>query len=287
MPFAPPPVLAPSPWAFIALTLLLCASLGGCGPRVDSAHVRADPTQGAPAEDGGAEAGYLPPPRLASVIRSPTTVSLIGSAAPGARVELMAPEGETMAVQANGAGAWRLNLPAVTRPRMFALQDRLNAAAPDARLVHSEGALILIPHAGPPALLVRPGAGALVFSGQTVRPSLDALDYDPSGFSAAGGRAQPGASVRLMMDGQLAGVGQADAGGRYAILAANRRLAFGAHTALVQSAGGQDERQFTISPPGPTLTTLYKVDPIPEGWRLEWALTGGGVQTTLVFIPVD
>jgi hypothetical protein len=118
-----------------------------------------------------------------------------------------------------------------------------------------------------------------------LRPTLDALDYDPSGFSAAAGRARPGAVVRLMMDGALAGAGRADAGGRYSILAANSRLAFGAHTALVQSGDGQAAQRFIISPPGPTLTALYQVDPTPGGWRLEWALPDGGVQTTLVFTP--
>jgi hypothetical protein len=212
---------------------------------------------------------------------------LMGSATPGGRVELMAPEGDSLAVQANPAGAWRLTLPAVSRPRMFALQARARAPASDARLVHSEGALILIPNSGPPALLVRAGAGALVFAARVDRPLLDALDYDPGGFSAAAGRARPGSTVRLMIDGALAGVGQADAGGRYAILAANRRLPFGAHLALVQSGDGQDERRFTISPPGPTLTTPYKVDPTPDGWRLEWAIPGNGVQTTLVFTRAD
>jgi len=288
MPFAPPAVLVCNTWASTAVILLACASLGGCGPQAHSpGHGAVDPTQRTATEKDGAEAGYLPPPSLVSVVRSPSAVTLMGSAAPKAKVELMAPEGETMTVQANPAGVWRLTLPAVTRPRMFALEDHLNATAPNARLVHSEGALILIPYAGPPALLARAGAGALVFAAKTIRPSLDALDYDPSGFSAAGGRARPGVSVRLMMDGELAGVGQADAGGRYAILAANRRLTFGTHTASVQSADGQDERRFTISPPSPTLTTFYKVDPIPDGWQLEWALTGGGVQTTLVFTRAD
>jgi hypothetical protein len=210
---------------------------------------------------------------------------LMGTAAPSARVELTAPEGEVMAVRASPTGAWRLTLAAVTRPRMFALAARVKDGAAPPRLVHSEGALVLIPQsAGPPALLVRAGAGALVFAAKAVRPALDALDYDPGGFSAAAGRARPGASVRLTMDGALAGVGQADAGGRYSILAANRRLPFGPHIAVVQSPDGQDERRFTMSPPGSTLTTPYKVDPLPDGWRFEWAIPGGGVQTTLVFI---
>jgi hypothetical protein len=291
MPFAPPALLAPNTWApntwaSGALILLACAALCGCGPQGQgAARSGAGPTPRTTIADSGAEAGYLPPPHLVSVTRTATAVTLVGSSTPRSRIELMAPEGETMTVKANAEGTWRLTLPAVTRPRMFALEARLKDPAPPDRLVHSEGALILIPRSGPPGLLVRAGAGALVFYGEAVRPSLDALDYDPSGFSAAGGRARPGASVRLTMDGQLAGVGQADAGGRYAILAANRRLPFGTHTALVQSADGQDERRFTISPPSPTLTTFYKVDPIPDGWQLEWALTGGGVQTTLVFIP--
>ncbi len=279
----------PTPAARVsrALILLSCAALWGCGPRARSAsHGPADQTLRTTNGDDGAQAGYLPPPRLVSVVRSPTAVMLMGSAAPNARVELMAPEGDVMADQANSAGAWRLALPAVTRPRMFALEARVKDGGPSARLLHSEGALILLPHAGLPALLVRAGAGALVFAARTVGPSLDALDYDPGGFYAVAGRARPGASVRLTMDGALAGVGQADAEGRYSILAANRRLSFGIHSALVQSAEGQDEQSFTISAPGPPLTSSpYEVDPRPNGWRLEWAIPDGAVQTTLVFIP--
>jgi len=168
---------------------------------------------------------------------------------------------------------------------MFALAARVGDPGSSPRQVHSEGALILLPRSGPPALLVRAGAGAQVFAAPTERPALDALDYDPGGFAAAAGRARPGAMVRLMMDGALAGAGQADAGGRYSILAANGRLPFGVHMALVQTREGQDARRFTIAPPGPTLTTPYRVDPTPDGWRLEWAIPGGGVQTTLVFTP--
>jgi hypothetical protein len=212
---------------------------------------------------------------------------LIGGATPDARVELMAPEGEVLRTTASHAGTWRLTLPPVTRPRMFALAADLTDPISGNRSVHSEGALILMPRSGPPALLVRAGAGAEVFAAKTVRPSLDALDYDPGGFAAAGGRARPGASVQLMLDGAPAGVGRADPGGRYSILAVNRRLILGTHLAVVQSADGKDQRRFTISPPGPTLTTPYRADLTPESWRLEWVIPGpgGGVQTTLVFIP--
>jgi hypothetical protein len=293
MPFAPPTPLAPKTKrgrskieAFTVLTVSACVWLYGCGGRApNAAHAGADPAIRAVGQSAGAEAGYLPPPRLVSVSRSPTALMLMGSAAPDAEVELTAPEGDALGAAASRTGAWRLTLPAVVRPRMFAMAARLNDPGSKARQVHSEGALILLPRSGPPALLVRAGAGAEVFATPTVRPTLDALDYDPGGFAAAAGRARPGAVVRLMMDGVLAGAGQADAGGRYSILAANGRLPFGPHTALVQAKDGQDERRFTIEPPGPTLTTNYKVDPTPEGWRLEWAIPGGGIQTTLVFTP--
>ena len=291
------PFVSPAAVASAALFLLACGSLCGCGPGAPTAPSAPGGDAGpalrsASGGDDEAEAGYLPPPRLVSVSRTPTAETLIGSAAHDARVELMAPEGETMSVRASHTGAWRLTLPAVSQPRMFALVARVNEPGPHApksgdRLVDSEGALILLPRSGPPALLVRAGAGALVFAARTVRPTIDAVDYDPGGFSAVAGRARPGVSVRLMMDGALAGVGEADAAGRYSILAANRRLSLGGHTALVQSADGQDDHRFTIIPPGPTLTSPYKVDPMPDGWRLEWVLPDGGVQTTLVFIRAD
>jgi len=265
---------------------MACVSLSGCGGRAPTPSSAAAASAGqSGSENEQAEARYLPPPRLVSASRSPTAVMLTGSAPPDARVELTAPEGDTLGASAGRTGAWRLTLPTVARPRMFALAASLGALGSKDRVVHSEGALILLPRSGPPALLVRAGAGAQVFASPTVRPALDALDYDPGGFSAAAGRARPGAMVRLMIDGALAGAGQADSGGRYSILAANGRLPFGVHTALVQSADGQDERRFTISSPGSTLTTPYQVDPTPDGWRLEWAIPGGGVQTTLVFTP--
>jgi hypothetical protein len=286
MPFPTLPAGPAKIGAFIALMLLAGAALSGCGVRAPNvARTGARPMVRPAIGNAMAEAGYLPPPQLVSVSRSPTALTLTGRAAPNAQVELTAWEGDDLNASASRTGAWRLMLPAVTRPRMFALAAKLDGRGASDRLVHSEGALILLPPSGPPALLVRAGAGAEVFAAPTVRPALDALDYDPSGFSAAAGRARPGAMVRLIMDGALAGAGQADAGGRYSILAANSRLAFGAHTALVQSADGQADRRFTISPPGPTLTTPYQVDPTPAGWRLEWAIPGGGVQITLVFTP--
>lgn len=240
-----------------------------------SGQVSSPPQRRGGAASPSAEAGYVSPPELSLAIREGGRVGLSGFVAPGWTVTLQAPEGDAVAAVAGRDGRWRLSLPAPARARMYAV-----SASGEGRSTHAEGALILAPPPFPPAILARAGTGAMAFATAT-GPVIEAVDYDAQGFAAVSGRAKPRATVGLFMDGAPAGVDQADAAGRYAVLIANHALGFGDHLALVKTAAGSVERAFRMTRPA-ALNAPYLAERVPGAWRVEWATPGGGAQTTLL-----
>ncbi len=255
----------------VVMAGVLCA----CHDR--SAH-RDDPAVGGDADSQSAELSYAVPPQVSGATPSANGgVVLTGRASPGATLRLSSPEGEVLTVAVRSTGRWTLRIPPLATPRMFAL-----SASVGDRVVHGEGALLLARRPAPVALLVRTGSGALVIDGAVARPAILAVDCDPGGFCAVSGLARPRAAVRLSLDRTPAGAEQADEHGRYALMAASRRLQPGPHDAVVQTPDGEVRRSFTVTAPDP-LRTPYQVTSLQDGWRVEWAIPGGGVQTTLVF----
>ncbi len=258
---------------------ILSTALSACHHGSD-ASTSANAQASVSPDAAAAEQGYLAPPQVIRADIDPAgVISLNGGAGPGAKVELQSPEGEGRSTTAQASGAWRLRLPAVSRPRMFALSEIV-----DGRVVHAEGALIVLPRPAPAAVLARAGFGSLILEHSGPEPSLTTIDYDPGGFAAFSGTAKPGSTVRLSLDGAPAGLAQADAMGRYAVLAANHRLSFGAHLASLATGSGEIRRSFQLIQPGP-LTSPYQAQGEADGWRVEWAAPGGGVQTTLILAP--
>lgn len=234
------------------------------------------PSAPAPAHAVSSEASYLPAPRaLAARVEHDGALAVSGLAPPASMVEIMSPEGEQAQARADGQGRWALRLKGAQQPRLYAISALLAG-----RTVHAEGALITAPGAVTPAVTVRAGYAASPL-GPNRAAAIAAVDYDPSGFIAVAGSAPPRAQLALLVDGTPAAVGHADAAGRYALLAANRRLSMGRHQLQVRSPDGAPLRQVTLEPPV-ALAAPYQAWPGPDGWRVEWALTGGGVQTTLI-----
>jgi len=250
-----------------AITVLLA---GACD-RVDSGSAG---TPAFPAED----AGYMAPPILTQAGREAGRLTLSGRAPPGAQVRLASPEGQVHAARAGGSGVWELVLPIPKAPSMLAFW-----AETGDRAVRSEGALFVAPAPSPPALLLRPGFGALSLAGPREQPELVAVDYDPSGGAAVAGLARPNAAVRLSLDGVQAGIGQADAQGRFAVVAANLTLEDGVRRIEVETPQGGAEAMIRVSPVQPLGSLVYRATRQTDGWRIDWAPPGGGVQTTLVF----
>lgn len=253
--------------ALVCTGLLL---LGGCRPAGPAASGGGGTR---PAAAPG-EADYVAPPGIVGVSMRDDKTSVAGLAPPGWTVRLSAPEGDSFAARARRDGSWTLVLPALRRARMFAV-----SAEAEGRVVHAEGALILAPPPFP-ALLARAGSGALSLGRGSPSLSIDAVDYDAGGFAAISGRAPPRTTTTVSIDGVPAGVAQAGPQGRYAVLAANRPLGFGVHTAVVRTGGASVERTFDLTRPAP-LEAPYTATAEPGDWRLEWATPGGGVQVTL------
>jgi hypothetical protein len=264
----PPRLLTGAVLGFAGVLLAACG-----GPQSESAVQTP-----AAAAASAAEAGYLAPPSLASATREGGRLVLTGLAPPGSRVQLASPDGRVLAVDADRAGAWSLSLPAPAAPAMFAFSAQ---AGP--RIVRGEGAVLLPPAPAPAALLLRPGFGAFSLGPASDVPVIVAIDYDASGGAAVAGLAPPSTPVRLSLDGDPAGVGQTDAQGRFAVIAANRTLAPGARVVEVETAAGPAEVRINVSPAAPLNGTPYRATAQATGWRIDWAPPGGGVQTTLVF----
>ncbi len=249
---------------------LAAVALAGCSGRRDSAAIAPAPAR------GSSEASYLAPPRVTSVQLSPAGVLAVsGVAPPRATIAIVSPEGEQARTLADGHGGWQARLAEATQPRLYAISAMLAG-----RTVHAEGALITAPGAMTPAVTVRAGYAASPL-GLVRATGIASVDYDPSGFIAVAGFAPAHAQLTLVVDGAPAAVGQADGDGRYALLAANRRLPMGVHQLQVRAPDAAPTRQVTLEPPV-ALAAPYRAWPDADGWRVEWGLNGGGVQTTLI-----
>jgi hypothetical protein len=267
--------IKPSGARLALAALALAATAAGCDRR-DAAPVPA-PASALDADQAAGEAAYLAPPVVTRVVEVQGGAQLVeGRAPPVSQVQLASPDGEVARTRADAAGAWRLALPPAERPRLYAV-----SAIAAGHVLHAEGALLLAPGAVSPAVTLRAGAAALPLSPSGGRLDIATVDYDPSGVLAAAGAAPAGASVSLMVDGGPAARGQADAQGRYALLAAGRRLPLGPHRLTVMAAGRAASREVNLTPAA-ALTSPFAAERLADGWRVEWAPTGGGVQTTLL-----
>jgi hypothetical protein len=227
------------------------------------------------------DAGYLAPPSLTGADRGEGRVQLSGIAPPGAEVRLASPEGALLAATAGGDGRWTLDAPIGRSPGMYAF----SAVAGD-RTLRGEGALLVGPPPGPPALLLRAGFGAQSFGAGGTSPTILAVDYDVSGGAAVAGHARPGAAVRLSLDGAPAGFGQTDVVGRFAVTATNRTLAPGRRVIDVETADGRAQVVIEASSPAP-LQGPYRATRVEGAWRIDWTPPGGGVQTSVIFDLVE
>lgn len=256
-------------WALVALMILVAAC-----QRAPVAEKKEA------AEPSAEEAGYVAPPELFGASRADGRLTLTGRAPAGSTVRLDSPDGSSRTAAVDASGAWTMVLTPPTEPAMFAF----SAVAGD-RTLRGEGAVLLTPAPGPAALLLRAGFGALALGQAEPSPRIVAIDYDANGGAAVAGLADKKAAVQLNLDGTLAGRSEADENGHFAVMAANRNLASGARRIEIDAVGGRDQVTIDVSKPAPLKGAAYRASRISNGWRIDWAPTGGGVQTTLVFTP--
>ena len=255
----------------IAFAVAAAASLGAC---------KAPPRPPTAPERPG---GYLTPPTVRSAERlADGAVRLSGQAPADAVVRLRSPDGGGASATTDTDGDWSLILPpSVGTPRLYAFQAELAG-----QTVRGEGALAILPPPGVAAAVLRAGyAGAAVGKGQPGRLQLVDFDYDGGGGAAAAGFAPPLTRVRLAIDGAVIGVAEADAEGRFALLAVTPHGAPpGAHTLRLDTPQGLAiERPVEVGEASLPPDQVFAAAPAPGGWSVSWRLPGGGAQSSLVF----
>lgn len=260
--------------AWAAAALLLACGCARQAPRGETAAAQRARTS---APD------FLAPPALRRAERDPVGgVTVHGSAPPGARVLLASPAGERLEAPVDADGGWALSLGPSAVPRAYAL----SAVLPGGRTLRGEGALAVAPAPALPAFLLRGGASSWPAGPAPGREPLQLalVDSDGGGGAAVAGFAPPNSPVRLLVDGVAAGAGQADASGRFGLLAVGAPLRPGPHVIELHTPTAALTRQVRLEGPA-GLDAPMRADRTPEGWRISWSPPGGGVQTTLALDP--
>ncbi len=266
---------AVQPLVGLAVVLACAFSLEGCDRIKTVARNVARPASASP--------DYLSPPSpTGSALLADGKVSVQGSAPAESRISFRSPEGQSAETRADPNGRWSVTLDHAATPHLYAFDATL-----DARTIRAQGALCLLPSGA--VLVLRAGSGATVI-GEARGLSLTDVDFDGEGGVAASGLAAANAPIRLMIDGAAAGLGQADAQGRYVVMGLDLRRApvVGTHNIGVQSSAGLAAvADVSLAPPAPLAETqIYRARAVQGGWRIDWRLPGGGLQTAVVFSPI-
>ena len=227
-----------------------------------------------------ARAGYVAPPRVERVERRHGAVIVAGTAPAGARVRVS--EGtRAYGGTAEADGRWRIEAPGAGGARLFTI-----VAEAAQRSLEAEGRLLVLPDGS--ALLLREGYGALPVRGASAGgPRITSVDVGPDGAAAVSGFAAPSVPALTRIDGvappsgAAVGSGAADTSGRFSIILA-QPLPPGTHLLEVNTPAGAARARVSVAPPEPPAQG-FAATPDPQGWRVVWRASGGGLQTTYVF----
>jgi hypothetical protein len=220
------------------------------------------------------EAGYVAPPSVEQVTRTPSGFLLTGTGAPSASIRMGAPTGEAVVGQADAQGRWTLSAPVNDSVRLYGL-----SMTKGDRTVQAEGYVLITPEGA--LALLRAGSGAWRMGVESVSPRILAVDVDPQGGAVISGVGSPGAGLGVRVDRTPRAVGQADDDGRF-FLSLDQPLGAGPHDIQVSGEGGEQKITLTVSPAGPMTEGPVRAQRTEIGWRVDWITPGGGVQTTTI-----
>jgi hypothetical protein len=259
-----------SAWICIGF-LPVAAGLGGCKPKAPKAE----------SDDWSTlrPAGYAIAPVVTGVAAAgPGMIAVEGHALPDSRVRfLYGPDARQLriGVTADSKGRFMAELPASPQGSVF----DVFATDDSGRMVQAEGRLFVPPDQPGKAIMMRPGTPSIPVYGQT--SGLAVVDYDPAGAFAVAGRVAPRSSVTLTV-GDVRVQRTSDANGYFnAVMQIPQPTDQVMPLNLQVEAGGALwKRDIGVSR---ATGESDQVTPIPQGWRVDWRVPGGGMQTTLVF----
>jgi len=249
----------------------LCAGIALSGCQKPQADARADTSAGL------RQYGYTAAPVIVAVAQpTPGTVVVTGRALPDGRVRFLYGQARAVGVTADGQGRFTAELPISGAGGIYDLSMEDGGA-----LQHAEGRLFVPAGQAAKATLLRPGAAAAPVTSTAM--GIVTVDYDSAGAMRVSGRVAPHATVNVMVND--VSWPQPAASGAKGAYSAVTQIAPPSATPVdialtAEAAGAAWKRTISVSAPASDQDT---VTAIPGGWRVDWRMPGGGMQTTLVF----
>lgn len=251
---------------YVLSAVALAVAAAGCSPKPEASQ---DPDAYMRSK------GYARAPQILSVTGSGGVATVSGQAVPEGRVRFLYGGQRAIGVTADSKGRFKADLPLSGQGGLFDV-----AVEDTGRLVQAEGRLFIPPEAPQKAVLMRSGSSSLPVAPQG--QGIAFVDYDAAGAMMITGVAKPGAAISAVVDGE-SWPKQAQAATDGSFTAVTQIPPPGDTVAAVNvtvQAGGQSfQRAVPVSHP----TAGDSVTPVDGGWRVDWAVPGGGMQTTIVF----
>lgn len=225
------------------------------------------------------------------------TAVVAGRGMPGAAVSLLAGDSEIAQAQIDQAGEWVM---IVEEPLPSgSVELSLLMRTPTGQEIRSDQVVVVsVPEtrdSTPLVVLGRPGEASQVLQGPFDGIAMGALaletvDYDEAGAVIFSGRAEPGARVRIMADGELVGETVADAAGRWTVQA-SETFAPGVYDLQVDQLNAEGQVTAVIVLPFERVSAealamggeRVVVQPGNSLWRIARRLYGEGVQYTVIY----
>lgn len=253
-------------WKTLILLGIATIAAAACSPKPQAAQ---------DTDDYMRSRGYSRAPQILSVTANGNMVSVSGKAVPEGRVRFLYGDQRAIGVTADSKGRFSADLPVTPQGTLFdvSMED-------SGQLMQAEGRLFVPPGAPQKAVLLRAGAPSLPVMPRGT--GIAVVDYDAAGAMMVTGAAAPGAAISLTVGEEI--------WPKQPAAAAN-----GLFTAICQIPPPEDEAsQISLSVKAGQANWLQMItvsrppegdhiSATPGGWRIDWALPGGGSQTTLVF----
>ena len=222
--------------------------------------------------------GYTAAPVIMTVAQpSPGTVVVTGRALPDGRVRFLYGQARAVGVTADSQGRFTAELPISGAGGIYDLSMEDGGA-----LQHAEGRLFVPAGQAARAVLLRAGASAAPIAAPAM--GIATVDYASAGAMRVSGRVGPRALVNVMVaDTSWPQPAPSGADGKYSAI--TQLLPPPSDTPVnitlsTEAAGAEWKRTISVSAPAGDQDL---VSVIPGGWRVDWHVPGGGMQTTLVF----
>ncbi len=221
-------------------------------------------------------AGYWRAPEITGVDQAGSNMFVVmGQTIANARVRFGYSGQRAVGVTSDSKGRFRAELPSSPEGGLFDLSTEDGG-----RSMHADGRLFIPAGAPGKAVLMRPGAPSLALFNDIMPVAV--IDYDRAGALAIAGRVAPTTTVEVILNGEIRARTTSDDRGFYT---ATTQIdppeeTEAANTLSIMAGGKETVRNFNDSL---MATDTDRITRFADGWRIDWVLPGGGMQTTLVF----